>query len=325
VPEASVPTSVLRDQIWLGSVAGVPAVLVQNVSKRYGDTQAVSSVSFEVEAGEVYALLGPNGAGKTTTLEILEGFRARDGGLVEVLGFDPAVKATSRQLRERIGVVLQELAVEPFLTVRQVLARNAGYYPHPRAVDEVIDLVGLTAKADARVKTLSGGQMRRLDLGLGIVGNPELIYLDEPTTGFDPSARRGAWELVRALTGGGATVILTTHYMDEAEELADRVAVISNGRIVAEGTPDSIGGRDVSETTIRFRLPPDRSVDDLPVPVASADSGLIAIRTMEDVKVLRTLTNWAVDGDVELIGLTVERLTLEDVYLRLTGYEGDSK
>jgi ABC-2 type transport system ATP-binding protein len=316
---------VLRDQFWLGSVAGVPAVLVQNVSKRYGDTQAVSSVSFEVEAGEVYALLGPNGAGKTTTLEILEGFRARDGGLVEVLGFDPAVKATSRQLRERIGVVLQELAVEPFLTVRQVLARNAGYYPHPRAVDEVIDLVGLTAKADARVKTLSGGQMRRLDLGLGIVGNPELIYLDEPTTGFDPSARRGAWELVRALTGGGATVILTTHYMDEAEELADRVAVISNGRIVAEGTPDSIGGRDVSETTIRFRLPPGRSIDDLPVPVASADSGLIAIRTMEEVKVLRTLTNWAVDGDVELIGLTVERLTLEDVYLRLTGYEADSK
>jgi ABC-2 type transport system ATP-binding protein len=309
----------------LRSLDGVPAVLVENVSKRYGDVQAVSSVSFEVEAGEVYALLGPNGAGKTTMLEILEGFRARDDGRVEVLGFDPAVKSTSRRLRERIGVVLQELAVEPFLSVRQVLARNAGYYPHPRAVDEVIELVGLTAKANARVKTLSGGQMRRLDLGLGIVGNPELLYLDEPTTGFDPSARRDAWELVRALTGGGATVILTTHYMDEAEELADRVAVISNGSIVAEGTPDSIGGRDVGETTIRFRLPQGRSVDDLPVPVTSADSGVIAIRTSEEVKALRTLTNWAVDDDVELIGLTVERLTLEDVYLRLTGYEGESK
>lgn len=303
----------------------MPAVLVENLSKRYGDVQAVSGVSFEVEAGEVYALLGPNGAGKTTTLEMLEGFRRRDGGRVEVLGYDPAVKATSRQLRERTGVVLQELAVEPFLTVRQVLARNAGCYPHPRDVDEIIEVVGLSAKADARVKTLSGGQLRRLDLGLGIVGNPELLYLDEPTTGFDPSARRNAWELVRALTGGGTTVILTTHYMDEAEELADRVAVISNGTIMAEGTPDSIGGRDVSETTIRFRLPAGRSPEDLPVPVTSADSGLIAIHTSEDVKVLRTLTNWAVDGDVELIGLTVERLTLEDVYLRLTGYHGGSK
>jgi len=199
-------------------------------------------VAFEVQPGEVFALLGPNGAGKTTTIEILEGFRARDSGRVEVLGYDPAESTTSRHLRERMGVVLQELAVEPFLSVRQALTRNAGYYPRPRRVEEVLELVGLEAKADARVKTLSGGQQRRLDLGLGFIGDPELLVLDEPTTGFDPSARRGAWDLVRAMTGGGTTVILTTHYMDEAEALADRVAVINAGRIIAEGTPEALGG-----------------------------------------------------------------------------------
>ena len=253
------------------------AVVVEHLVKTYQGAEAVSDVGFHVDEGEVFALLGPNGAGKTTIIEILEGFRARDSGAVSVLGLDPAHSPTSRQLRERIGVVLQELAVEPFLSVRQALARNAGYYPNPRPVDEVLNLVGLTEKADDRVKSLSGGQQRRLDLGLGIVGNPSLLFLDEPTTGFDPSARRGAWEVVRALTGGGTTVVLTTHYMDEAEALADRVAVIRAGRIVAEGTPDSLGGRDVGEVSIRFRIPGD-ATSPLPVAATSPPTGLTRSR-----------------------------------------------
>jgi len=222
-------------------------------------------------------------------------------------------------MRERMGVVLQELAVEPALSVREVLTRNAGYYPRSRKVDEVIELVGLEAKADARVKTLSGGQQRRLDLGLGIIGNPELVFLDEPTTGFDPSARRGAWELVESLTAGGVTVILTTHYMDEAEALADRVAVIAGGQIVASGTPDALGGRDQGEVRIRFRLPDGAAVADLPVAPTSVDGGLVEIRTSAELEVLHRLTGWALDEGGALGGLTVERLSLEDVYLRLTG------
>ena len=241
-----------------------------------------------------------------------------------MLGYDPADPATSRQLREHLGVVLQELAVEPFLSVRQALTRNAGYYPRPRPVDEVLELVGLESKANERVKKLSGGQQRRLDLGLGIIGNPALLVLDEPTTGFDPTARRGAWDLVRSMTGGGTTVILTTHYMDEAEALADRLAVINGGRIIAEGTPASLGGRDVGDTTIRFRLPPGTLVTELPVPASVAENGAIEIRTDKEIEVLAHLTTWALSNDVDLIGLTVERLTLEDVYLRLTGYEPDA-
>jgi ABC-2 type transport system ATP-binding protein len=302
----------------------VATVSVEHLSKRYGDVEAVKDVGFEVHQGEVFALLGPNGAGKTTTIEILEGFRERDRGHVDVLGYDPGVSATSRQLRELLGVVLQELAVEPFLSVRQALTRNAGYYPHPRPVDEVLELVGLEAKADARIKTLSGGQQRRLDLGLGIIGNPELLVLDEPTTGFDPSARRDAWDLVRGLTGGGTTVLLTTHYMEEAEALADRVAVINAGRIIAEGTPDSLGGRDIGEATIRFRLPSTTSVHDLPVPATVLGNGVVEIRTDREIEVLSAVTNWALRDEVDLIGLTVERLTLEDVYLRLTGYEPET-
>jgi ABC-2 type transport system ATP-binding protein len=296
----------------------VPAVSVRGLTKAYGSARAVDGVEFAVEPGEVFALLGPNGAGKTTTVEILEGFRSRDRGEVSVLGFDPAVSSTSRALRERIGVVLQELAVEPFLTVRQALARAASYYPAPRPVEEVLALVGLETKAGLRVKTLSGGQQRRLDLGLGIIGNPELLFLDEPTTGFDPSARRSAWELVRTLTRGGATVILTTHYMDEAEELADRVAVLSAGRIVAEGAPESLGGRDRGEARIRFRLPPGTHPEALPVTPTSAEDGLVEVHTSEEVEVLAALTTWALREGVALSGLTVERLTLEDVYLRLT-------
>ena len=302
----------------------MPAVSVQISQSPTKGTEAVRDVAFEVNEGEVFVPLGPNGAGKTTIIEILEGFRKRDHGHVVVLGYDPADAATGRQLRERMGVVLQELAVEPFLSVRQALTRNAGYYPNPRSVDEVLGLVGLAGKADDRVKSLSGGQQRRLDLGLGIVGNPSLLFLDEPTTGFDPSARRGAWEVVRALTGGGTTVVLTTHYMDEAEALADRVAVLNAGRIVAEGAPESLGGRDVGESTIRFRLPAG-AASTLPVPAKVLNNGVYEVKTDREIEVLGALTSWALRENVDVVGLSVERLTLEDVYLRLTGFQSDTE
>jgi len=208
-------------------------VTVQGLRKSYGTVEAVRGVSFTVEQGEIFALLGPNGAGKTTILEILEGFRHRDGGQALVLGLDPGERASGRRLREQIGLVLQDIAVEPYLTVRETIARNAGYYPAPRDVEEVIGLVDLTGKERQKVKDLSGGQKRRLDLALGVVGNPRLLFLDEPTTGFDPSARRGAWQVVRNLRDAGTTILLTTHYMEEAQSLADRVAVIAAGAIVA--------------------------------------------------------------------------------------------
>jgi len=294
----------------------VPAIVVEDLHKSYGAVEAVRGVDFEVQTGEVFALLGPNGAGKTSVLEVLEGFRRRTRGRVEVLGADPATG--DRRLRERVGVVLQETAVEPYLTVREVLTRNAGYYPRPRPVAEVISLAGLGEKADARVKTLSGGQQRRLDVALGIVGDPELVFLDEPTTGFDPSARRGAWELVRRLTGGGTTIVLTTHYMDEAQALADRVAVLANGRIVAVGTPDSIGGRNLAAVRVRFRLPAGVRRDELPMPAPGEDDR-VEIRTEDELRVLHALTGWALDRGTKLEGLTVDRPSLEDVYLSLTG------
>jgi ABC-2 type transport system ATP-binding protein len=296
----------------------VPAVSVTNLRKSYGSVRAVGDVSFEVERGEVFALLGPNGAGKTTTIEILEGFRTRDSGQVRVLGVDPGDRGTQRWLRSRLGIVLQELAVEPFLSVRQVLTRNAGYYPDPRPVDDVLDLVGLAEKAGARVKTLSGGQQRRLDVGLGIIGQPELLFLDEPTTGLDPSGRRATWDLIRKLGSEGTTVILTSHYMDEVEALAGRMAVLAGGEIVASGTPDSIGGRDSGVVTIRFRLPDGVSITELPVPGEPASGGEIEIRTEDELTVLHTLTGWAIDRRIGLPGLAVRRVTLEDVYLTLT-------
>jgi ABC-2 type transport system ATP-binding protein len=296
----------------------LPSVSVQNLAKSYGDNNAVRDVSFEVERGEVFALLGPNGAGKTTTIEILEGFRERSGGAVLTLGVDPAERSTQRWLRTRIGVVLQELAVEPYYTVRQVLRRNAGFYPSPRPIDEVIELIGLKEKADARVKTLSGGQQRRLDVGLGIIGNPELLFLDEPTTGLDPSGRRDTWDLIKELAAAGTTVMLTTHYMDEVEALADQVAVLNNHEIVAAGTPSSIGGRDSSEVTLRFVLPAGVAVEDLPVPVSGERDGIVEVRTTDEVRVLHDLTGWALAGDHRLIGLAVSRVTLEDIYLTLT-------
>jgi ABC-2 type transport system ATP-binding protein len=295
-----------------------PAVSVNNLAKSYGETVAVRDVSFEVQKGEVFALLGPNGAGKTTTVEILEGFRKRSGGQVATLGVDPSDKSTQRWLRTRIGVVLQELAVEPYYSVRQVLTRNAGYYPEPRPIDEVIALIGLSEKADEKVKKLSGGQQRRLDVGLGIIGNPSLLFLDEPTTGLDPSGRRDTWELIRQLAAQGTTVLLTTHYMDEVEALADRVAVLSNQVIVASGTPSSIGGRDSGAVTIRFSLPGGLGAADLPVEAQADDEGTVEIHTEDELRVLHALTGWALENGHELPGLSVLRVSLQDIYLDLT-------
>ena len=300
----------------------MPAVSVRGLVRSYGSVRAVDGVNFEVDAGEVFALLGPNGAGKTTTIEILEGFRERDAGEVRVLGIDPGDRRSGRRLRSQLGVVLQELAVEPFLSVRQVLERNAGYYPAPRPVGEVIELIGLAEKADAKVKTLSGGQQRRLDVGLGIVGNPALLFLDEPTTGLDPAGRRASWELVRRLAVEGTTVILTTHYMEEAEALADQVAIIASGKIVAHGPPASLGGRDQGAATIRFQLPAGLTPADLPVAVVG-DGPSVELRTDRELETLYELTRWALEHEVRLTGLTVSRHTLEHVYLQLTGADLD--
>jgi len=294
------------------------AITVAGLRKSYGSVQAVRDVSFCVRSGEIVALLGPNGAGKTTTLEILEGFRARDGGSAAVLGLDPGDKAAARELRERTGLVLQDIAVEPYLTVRETIARQAGYYQAPRAVPEVISLVGLAGLERRKVRSLSGGQKRRLDLGLGLIGDPELLYLDEPTTGFDPAARHGAWDLVRALRADGTTILLTTHDMAEAQALADRVVLLSDGAVVAEGPPARLGGRDNERARISFTLPAGVPVADLPVP-AGMQNGAVVIESANPTEELHRLTRWAVQRDITLSGLTVDRPSLEDVYLRLTG------
>jgi ABC-2 type transport system ATP-binding protein len=275
----------------------VSAVRVEALRKRYGEHEAVCGISFEIEAGEVFGLLGPNGAGKTTTVEILEGYRARDGGEVEVLGFDPASGA--REFRERIGVVLQQSQLWPNLSVRETHRLFAGYYRKPRDVDEVIDLVGLGQKRDARVKTLSGGQKRRLDLGLALVGDPDLVFLDEPTTGFDPAARRAAWEMIRALRSLGKTILLTTHYLDEAQQLADRLAVLRDGVIVSTGTPAQLTG--TGRTEIRYR----------------EDGEVVVVETDEPTRTLHELTARALAAGRELEELEVRRASLEDVYLEL--------
>jgi ABC-2 type transport system ATP-binding protein len=297
------------------------AVAVAGLRKSYGAVAAVRGISFTVARGEIFALLGPNGAGKTTTLEILEGFRARDAGRIDVLGFDPGDRASGRALREHIGLVLQDIAVEPYLTVRETIARNAGYYPHPRDVGEVISLVGLAGQARQKVRSLSGGQKRRLDLALGLVGDPDLLFLDEPTTGFDPSARRDAWELIGGLRDAGTTILLTTHYMDEAQALADRVAVISAGQIVAQGTPATIGGRDHAQARIQFTLPPGCAAGDLPLPAVPGDDGTVTVPTAEPTGALHQLTGWALDRGAVLAGLSVDQPSLEDIYLRLTGQD----
>ncbi|MCO6007392.1 ABC transporter ATP-binding protein [Actinoallomurus purpureus] len=295
------------------------AVVVESLHKAYGTVRAVNGVTFTVEHGEIFALLGRNGAGKTTTMEILEGFRTRDGGRAEVLGLDPGDPATKRRLSERIGLVLQDIAVEPYLTVRETIARDAGYYSAPRDIDEVIGLVDLVGHEKKKVRTLSGGQKRRLDLALGIIGDPDLLFLDEPTTGFDPNARRGAWRLVRNLRDAGMAILLTTHYMEEAQALADRVAVIAAGRIVAEGTPDALGGRNTAQTRIRFELPPACAVTDLPVAAVPGDDGLVTVESAEPTEMLHQLTGWALGRGAVLARLTVDRPSLEDIYLHLTG------
>ena len=302
----------------------VDAVVVEDLHKSYGATRAVAGVSFTVRYGEIFSLLGPNGAGKTTVLEILEGYRQADQGTVVVAGFDPGDRRTGRQLREQIGLVLQELAVEPYLTVRESISRNAGYYPNPRDVGEVIGLVGLTGKEKSKVKSLSGGQKRRLDLALGIIGNPRVLFLDEPTTGFDPSARRGAWDVIRGLSGLGTTIVLTTHYMDEAQELADRVAVISGGKIIEEGTPATLGGRDLARARISFALPGGYCAADLPVQASGAgENGRLVVEADEPTELLHRLTGWALDHGTTLQGLTVDRPSLEDIYLGLTAAQDD--
>jgi ABC-2 type transport system ATP-binding protein len=294
-----------------------PAIEVHGLTKAYGDVEAVRGVDLEIARGEVYALLGPNGAGKTTTVEILEGHRERDGGEVRVLGEDPGARSPS--LRRRIGIVLQTTGVEPYLTVEEVVDLFRGYYPSPRSRDELLEVVGLTEQRTQRVRRLSGGQQRRLDVALGLAGDPDLLFLDEPTTGFDPAARRGAWEMVRNLRSLGVTVLLTTHYLDEAQVLADRVGIIVRGRIVAEGPPDILTARDPS-TTISFRAPP----GELPPPAAGAEvvDDTVFLRTDRPTGTLHELTAWAVERGVELEGLTVARLSLEDVYLELTSEEG---
>jgi len=293
----------------------VAAIVVQDLRKSYGELAAVDGVSFTVERGEVFGLLGPNGAGKTTTIEILEGYRRRDSGEVSVLGFDP--QTAGRALKRRVGMVLQELAGPPMLTVSELIEMYRGYYPAPRTTGEVIELVGLGEKANARVKTLSGGQQRRLDMALGLVGDPELIFLDEPTTGFDPSARRNAWEIVRSMRALGKTIVLTTHYMDEAQELADRICVMAHGRVVGEGTPRSLRGAAESHTRIRFTVPKSVPPDLLPLAV-TMHNGTAVFETATPTAALRDLTVWATGLGLELEGLEVVQPSLEDVYLQLT-------
>jgi ABC-2 type transport system ATP-binding protein len=298
-------------------------IVVEGLEKSYGALPAVRGVSFCVEQGEVFALLGPNGAGKTTTVEILEGHRRRSGGRVEVLGLDP--EAAGRGWRARIGVVLQHEGIEKELTVHEALTWSTDFYAHPRPVAELLELVGLTGKRSARVKTLSGGQRRSLDLALGLVGDPDLIFLDEPTTGFDPEARRQAWDMLTSLRSLGKTVLLTTHYMDEVQYLADRVAVMSGGRIVASGPPASLGGRDTGLAVVSFRLPAGSTIADLPdLGGVQTRGGLREVRltTQEPTQLLLRLTTWAVGRGEELEALTVMRPSLEDVYLDLVTEPG---
>ena len=292
------------------------AIEVRALKKRYGPVVAVGGIDLTVSEGEVFALLGPNGAGKTTTVEILEGFRSRDSGEVRVLGSDPAKREPS--FRSQIGIVLQSTGVDPYLTVAETITMYSGYYPSPRPLDEVVELVGLVEKRDTRVLKLSGGQQRRLDVAIALAGDPALLFLDEPTTGFDPGARRNAWEVVRNLASIGKTIFLTTHFMDEAQYLADRVAVIARGEIVAEGPPATLAGRSTGATTIRFRVP--AGVGDLPDwGQERTGDGAFVLSTTDPTRSLYEMTRWAVEHDVRFEALEAERPSLEDVYLELTG------
>ena len=292
----------------------MPAISVRNLHKSYGDVEAVRGIDIEVEVGKVFSLLGPNGAGKTTTVEILEGHRKKTSGEVSVLGHDPG--RNERAFKERIGIVLQETGVERFLTVAEAIDLFRGYYPHPRPVDEVIEVVGLQEKRNTRVSKLSGGQQRRLDVAIGLAGDPELLFLDEPTTGFDPSARRAAWTMIENLKSLGKTVFLTTHYMDEAQRLADEVAIIVGGKIVAQGSPTSLSAEGEFPTKVSFI----HSHGSLPsIPGMRVDGDHVEFETKEAVRDLNQLTSWAAETGDPLTGLQVGPPTLEDIYLELTG------
>lgn len=301
------------------------AIEVTGLTKAFGAVQAVAGVDLTIASGEIFALLGPNGAGKTTTVEILEGFTARDAGEVKVLGQDPAKNDPA--LKARIGIVTQETAADPFLTVSEMVRMIAGTYPAPRPVDEVIELVGLKEKYKVRAGRLSGGQQRRLDVALALVGDPDLLFLDEPTTGFDPDARLEAWAMVRNLRALGKTVLLTTHYMDEAQQLADRVAVISAGRIIAEGTPDTLGGRGQAASRITFRQPttPLPLPDPVAVHLIETANGNILLRADDPVPLLNSLTAWAIEHGLPLEGLEVTRPSLEETYLDLIANDAAQK
>jgi len=295
------------------------AISVRGLRKAYGTVEAVRGIDLEIAVGEVFALLGPNGAGKTTTVEILEGYRARDEGEVRVLGFDPGSERS--RLKPRLGIVLQSTGVEPYLTVSETLRMYASFYPRPRKVDEVIDLVGLQAKRDERVVRLSGGQQRRLELAIAYVGDPDLLFLDEPTTGFDPSARRETWDAIKNLVSLGKTIVLTTHFMDEAQYLADRVVVIAAGRVVAEGTPSTLGFRERARARIRYRPTP--GSQPAPPEFGAPDAAGFVEESVDDpVVALHELTEWAIWRGVPLEGLEVTRPSLEDVYLALTNGAG---
>lgn len=294
------------------------AIKVRGLTKSYGPTTAVAGVDFEIAEGEVVAILGPNGAGKTTTVEMMEGFRRPDSGEIEVLGFDPADRDPA--LLDRIGIVLQRSGIEEELTVAESIDAQRRSYSNPRTVDWAIETIGLTEKRNARVKTLSGGQRRRLDLALALVGNPALLFLDEPTTGFDPAARRHSWNAIKGLAADGTTIVLTTHYLEEAQELADRVIVMAQGAIRADGHPDDLGERSAGKTTIRFRVDPD-SVAALGV--EPGPNGSVEISSDDPVPILARITSTAVEKGVRISGLEVSRLTLEEAYLRLVGDQGD--
>jgi ABC-2 type transport system ATP-binding protein len=295
------------------------AIELRDLRKSYGEVEAVRGVSFEVSRGEVFCLLGPNGAGKTSIVEILEGYRTRTGGEARVLGMDPA--HGQRELRERVGIVLQQCGVQNDLTVAELIEMYGRYYTRRRPVNEVIELVELGEKRDTKARNLSGGQLRRLDLALGLVGDPDLLFLDEPTTGFDPGARRQAWETIRSLCDLGKTIFLTTHYMDEAQHLASRVAVLNAGQIIAIGRPEELGGRDLRPAEIRFSLPETWSLGDLPdVPCEQRklEGDRVLVLTKDPVPATQRITTWAVDHDIELGHFSVSQPSLEDIYLELT-------
>lgn len=303
-----------------------PAIELRDLRKSYGEVEAVRGVSFEVSRGEVFCLLGPNGAGKTSIVEILEGYRTRTGGEARVLGMDPA--HGQRELRERVGIVLQQCGVQNDLTVAELIEMYGRYYTRRRPVNEVIELVELGEKRDTKARNLSGGQLRRLDLALGLVGDPDLLFLDEPTTGFDPGARRQAWETIRSLCDLGKTIFLTTHYMDEAQHLASRVAVMNAGQIIAIGRPEELGGRDLRPAEIRFSLPGAWSLGDLPdVPCKQRklEGDRVLVVTKDPVVAAQRITTWAVDHDVDLGHFSVSQPSLEDIYLELTGSVEEEK